>query len=312
MTEVMMRDQPTHEEAASSADPATALRAAALSTLKSKRRKQVDVAPSPPTRPRNTRTNEPTIQLDYGGDEISEPSTSTHQPVPPPAPPKEDSPADVEDGEIREEGEVSEPEDQSHQQQQVDQAQTQQQEREQQLRERLSNRQVNTSNSAASIQREDPIERPTPTIPQPTPAAPIPQTHSPSAMQSIGRRLEDLVEPWNGAFSPASSSRPEQPMPSPSSSRPRADIDNEHIRPGLSSKFTSSTARDCLRSNIFSYQVNAHEYETAKVGIPQYPIYRGLTLFRILFWIYWDGEFPRHTWWSVDSAEKLFSMCSMN
>jgi hypothetical protein len=92
---------------ASGSDPADSLRAAALLTLKSKRRKPiVDTSggsgssqrPPPP---------DTSVQLDYGQDDIGSSPTDVAMP---PVPLKASHP-DLEDGQMREEGEISDSED---------------------------------------------------------------------------------------------------------------------------------------------------------------------------------------------------------
>ncbi|OBZ68743.1 hypothetical protein A0H81_11119 [Grifola frondosa] len=80
-------------------DPAASLRAAALLTLKSKRRKPLSAsdAPRPVAVP-------PSIQLDYGQEEPSGASSIASSPAAPPAS------IDVDDGQTREEGEISDSE----------------------------------------------------------------------------------------------------------------------------------------------------------------------------------------------------------
>ncbi|KAF7346436.1 MADS-box domain-containing protein [Mycena sanguinolenta] len=82
---------------ASDSDPASSLRAAALLTLKSKRRKP-NVDTSGPSRPLPTDTS---VQLDYGQDDIG--SSPTDVAMPP-------LKRDPEDGLMREEGEISDSE----------------------------------------------------------------------------------------------------------------------------------------------------------------------------------------------------------
>ncbi|KAJ6605679.1 hypothetical protein B0H10DRAFT_2076626, partial [Mycena sp. CBHHK59/15] len=93
--------------ASGSSDPASSLRAAALLTLKSKRRKPVvDTSGSsgPSQRPLTTDTS---VQLDYGQEDIaSSPTDVVMAPVP-----LKDSHPDMEDGQLREEGEISDSED---------------------------------------------------------------------------------------------------------------------------------------------------------------------------------------------------------
>jgi hypothetical protein len=92
-------NQPADTGRPEAADPASSLRAAALLTLKSKRRKQ---APEGQPRPGLSIRTQPemALQLDYGQDDIvSSPA----------APPAAEAP-EMEDGQIREEGEISDSE----------------------------------------------------------------------------------------------------------------------------------------------------------------------------------------------------------
>ncbi|KAJ7761581.1 hypothetical protein DFH07DRAFT_815476 [Mycena maculata] len=93
--------------ASGSSDPASSLRAAALLTLKSKRRKPtVDISGNSGSshRPPTTDTS---LQLDYGQEDISSSPTDVAMP---PVPLKASHP-DTEDGQMREEGEISDSED---------------------------------------------------------------------------------------------------------------------------------------------------------------------------------------------------------
>ncbi|GJE88385.1 hypothetical protein PsYK624_044680 [Phanerochaete sordida] len=105
------------------ADPAAELRAAALKTLKSKRRKGADGPDAPaalPPRPLSTGT--PSIQLDYGSEDpyakappvsaatpTAAPPPAAAKPAPPAPPPPAPGPMDVDD-DLREEGEISDSE----------------------------------------------------------------------------------------------------------------------------------------------------------------------------------------------------------
>ncbi|KAJ7695646.1 hypothetical protein B0H17DRAFT_1054987 [Mycena rosella] len=93
--------------ASGSSDPASSLRAAALLTLKTKRRKPVvdtSGSPGPFQRPPPTDTS---LQLDYGQEDIGSSPTDVAMP---PAPLKAPHPGN-EDGQTREEGEISDSED---------------------------------------------------------------------------------------------------------------------------------------------------------------------------------------------------------
>ncbi|KAJ6559098.1 hypothetical protein DFH09DRAFT_1316861 [Mycena vulgaris] len=92
--------------ASGSSDPASSLRAAALLTLKSKRRKPVvdTSGSSGPHRPPPTDTS---LQLDYGQEDID--SSPTDVAIPPVS--LKTSHPDLEDGQTREEGEISDSED---------------------------------------------------------------------------------------------------------------------------------------------------------------------------------------------------------
>jgi hypothetical protein len=87
-------------------DPASSLRAAALLTLKAKRRKPVvDTSGSASLSQRPPPTDS-SLQLDYGQEDISSSPTDVATPT---LPLKTSS--DVEDGQVREEGEISDSED---------------------------------------------------------------------------------------------------------------------------------------------------------------------------------------------------------
>ncbi|KAJ7212022.1 hypothetical protein GGX14DRAFT_362304 [Mycena pura] len=90
-----------------SSDPASSLRAAALLTLKSKRRKPVDTAGSS-GRP-HPQLSDTSIQLDYGQEEVIKSSTKDVEM--PPVPSLKTSNSGTEDGQMREEGEISDSED---------------------------------------------------------------------------------------------------------------------------------------------------------------------------------------------------------
>jgi hypothetical protein len=95
------------QSAAAPSDPALSLRAAALLTLKSKRRKPTDQSLSVLPRPSPADTS---FQLDYGQEDIvSSPPASVLVPTPSIDPPSATAP-EVEDGQIREEGEISDSE----------------------------------------------------------------------------------------------------------------------------------------------------------------------------------------------------------
>lgn len=94
----------------SSMDPASSLRAAALLTLKSKRRKPVGEQPMP-IEPIARQPPVNTIELDYGQDEVAPVSLKPATPPVPQAPSQLEAPVvDMEDGQIREEGEISDSE----------------------------------------------------------------------------------------------------------------------------------------------------------------------------------------------------------
>lgn len=89
-------------------DPASTLRAAALLTLKSKRRKPAATHPSSVPSLSRPPPPENQFQLDYGQDDISSsPPSSSAIPSASKVAPRPPSP-DIEDGQIREEGEISE------------------------------------------------------------------------------------------------------------------------------------------------------------------------------------------------------------
>ena len=89
---------------ASSSDAASSLRAAALLTLKSKRRKNAVETPGPPSLPARPPPSDAAIHLDYGQvEELPSPVAT------PPHPSKSDSPP-LEDVQMREEGEISDEE----------------------------------------------------------------------------------------------------------------------------------------------------------------------------------------------------------
>ncbi|KAK0464439.1 uncharacterized protein EV420DRAFT_1516395 [Desarmillaria tabescens] len=91
----------------SSSDPASSLRAAALLTLKSKRRKAAGEQSSTAALPARPPPIADSFQLDYGQEDV--PSSTTRAPAPGPSKPH---PVDMEDGQIREEGEISDSEEQ--------------------------------------------------------------------------------------------------------------------------------------------------------------------------------------------------------
>jgi len=104
-------DNSPAQDLSDSVDPAQSLRAAAL--LSRKRRKvTVDQAPALPQRP----PVEQTLQLDYGQEETSTSSTlsanfpATQKMVPPISREAPNPTPDIEDGQIREEGEISDTE----------------------------------------------------------------------------------------------------------------------------------------------------------------------------------------------------------
>lgn len=110
-------DRPSGSDTSSSADdPAASLRAAALLTLKSNRRKATSGIELPPSLPPRPVTSTTSFELDYGTEEpaagTSSKSSSVAPPAvaprPPSAPPPE--PMDVDDGQAREEGEISDTE----------------------------------------------------------------------------------------------------------------------------------------------------------------------------------------------------------
>lgn len=88
---------------ASVEDAASSLRAAALLTLKFKRRKPTDQAARSLARP----TADNSVQLDYGQEEAA---TSPLENLPPQSPPSKAPQIDMEDGQIREDGEISDSE----------------------------------------------------------------------------------------------------------------------------------------------------------------------------------------------------------
>jgi len=90
--------------AASSSDAASSLRAAALLTLKSKRRKNAIDTPGPPSLPARPPPSDSAIHLDYG--QVEEPPSAVEDH---PHPSKSDSPP-LEDVQMREEGEISDEE----------------------------------------------------------------------------------------------------------------------------------------------------------------------------------------------------------
>ncbi|KAI0357433.1 hypothetical protein OH77DRAFT_1398850 [Trametes cingulata] len=101
--------------AAASEDYAASLRAAALMTLKSKRRKATAVHQAEPMLPHRSLAEPPSIELDYGQEEpigassiASSPAVAPAKPATPPPPIAE--PMDVDDSAAREEGEISESE----------------------------------------------------------------------------------------------------------------------------------------------------------------------------------------------------------
>lgn len=103
-------------------DPAASLRAAALKTLKAKRRKGPDGTDGPSSLPtRLPSTSSPSIQLDYGSEDpygkspsvsIAAPTVSSPATVqqPPPPPPPALASMDVDEDQTREEGEISDSE----------------------------------------------------------------------------------------------------------------------------------------------------------------------------------------------------------
>ncbi|KAI0771192.1 hypothetical protein BD413DRAFT_64835 [Trametes elegans] len=95
-------------------DYAASLRAAALMTLKSKRRK-VNVSQAEPIPPQRTFAAPPSIELDYGQEEPTGTSSIASSPVMAPAkpaapPPPVDEPMDIDPSPAREEGEISDSE----------------------------------------------------------------------------------------------------------------------------------------------------------------------------------------------------------
>ncbi|KAK0188033.1 hypothetical protein F5146DRAFT_738167 [Armillaria mellea] len=91
----------------SPSDPASSLRAAALLTLKSKRRKVAGEQSSTAALPARPPPITDSFQLDYGQEDGS--SSTARAPAPGPSKPY---PVDMEDGQIREEGEISDSEEQ--------------------------------------------------------------------------------------------------------------------------------------------------------------------------------------------------------
>ncbi len=91
----------------SPSDPASSLRAAALLTLKSKRRKAAGEQSSTAALPARPPPITDSFQLDYGQEDGS--SSTARTPAPGPS---KLHPADMEDGQIREEGEISDSEEQ--------------------------------------------------------------------------------------------------------------------------------------------------------------------------------------------------------
>ena len=89
---------------ASSSDAASSLRAAALLTLKSKRRKNATDTPGPPSLPARPPPSDAAIHLDYG--QLEEPPSTVAAPS---RPSKSHSPP-LEDVQMREEGEISDEE----------------------------------------------------------------------------------------------------------------------------------------------------------------------------------------------------------
>ncbi|RDB18050.1 hypothetical protein Hypma_000728 [Hypsizygus marmoreus] len=111
--DVEMRSMPPDPLASGpSSDPTSSLRAAALLTLKSKRRKAPVDSPATPALPPRPPPIDPVFQLDYGQEDI--PSTPTFPPpatVSPPSPPTAAAAAAAAtDSQAREEGEISDEE----------------------------------------------------------------------------------------------------------------------------------------------------------------------------------------------------------
>lgn len=210
-------------------DPAASLRAAALRTLKAKRRKGTESTDIPAMSPRPP-TSQSTIQLDYGTEESLATTTSTLTPITTPAPALASAvsvpttptaptaevsaptpvldhvPMDVDEDQTREEGEISDSE---------------------------------SVPPSAPAPKSPPVLHQVPPSIQPSKPSPprvgSSPKPSPSSRPSVSIKLEPtlIVEPSPSSSGPSGLS---SGFPSSVDSE-MYYIDDEHVRPGLRSQF---------------------------------------------------------------------------
>jgi hypothetical protein len=199
-------DVPQQQPAAVPEDPAASLRAAALKTLKSKRRKAPDNSNLSTSLPPRPLAITPSIQLDYGTEEPPRTTTSTSSSTlvvdSAPAVPPQPEPMQVDEDQTREEGEISDSESAP------------------------PPKSPSVSRIVSSTSQSAPLKHVQKDRPMPPPIAP------PTASVTIKTESSPLIS--------LSSSSGRQATPSGSRYSPAIDyemyaVDENHIRPGLAS-----------------------------------------------------------------------------
>ncbi|KAG5648354.1 hypothetical protein DXG03_004926 [Asterophora parasitica] len=203
---------PESSVATTASDPASSLRAAALLTLKSKRRKAPAKAVAPILPPRPP-PGEPAFQLDYGQEE----GTGTSQDAPPPPIAEPPAPSSVTETQAREEGEISDEEG------------------------------AEPTTATQPIPRT-----PTPTPPRhqrhatPSTSA-FPHTEPPHPKPKLSDRISDVpMTTGFAAFGQASDFMQPEPQPPPLEDL-RYILDSHHVRPGVAlNQEQYERAKDCV------------------------------------------------------------------